>query len=79
MYKLTPEELETIIRFDETGDECSIWTASKKVAARLAKAGLEVMTEPGGWVVELPKQALRVKVGSRACYIAGRSDKTRTR
>ena len=77
MSKLTPEERETILRFDQASDECFIWTAEEKVANRLKKGGVQVAKEPGGWSARVPKQALRLKVGKRACYIAGRSAGTR--
>ena len=77
MSKLIPEERETILRFDQASDECFIWTAEEKVANRLKKGGVQVAKEPGGWSARVPKQALRLKVGKRACYIAGRSTGTR--
>lgn len=75
--KLIPEERETILRFDQASDECTIWTAEEKVATRLRRSGVQVVEEPGGWSARVPKQALRLKVGKRACYTAGRSAGTR--
>jgi len=76
MSKLIPEERETILRFDQASDECTIWTAEEKVANRLRRSGVHVVEEPGGWSARVPKQALRLKIGRRACYIAGRSART---
>lgn len=77
MSKLTPEERETILRFDEASDECSIWTVEEKVANRLKKSGAQVVREPGGWSARVPKQAVRLKLGRHACHVAGRSTGTR--
>lgn len=61
----------------ENGDEgCVICTASRRVAQRLLRVGLE--PEPAGpvagssWRFRVSKYALRVKVGRRAVPLAGR-------
>jgi|LFRM01.1.fsa_nt_gb hypothetical protein len=69
---LTPEERETILRFDDSGDACEVWTASPTVAARLRRAGLAVTQEPGGWRATCAKQAIRIKAGRYSCYVGGR-------
>jgi len=78
--KLTSYEQETIINFNEEEAAASIYTASKRVATKLRKAGLEPVEEtPPGWWFEVPKQAIRVKVGRHAIKIGGEVLKLATR
>lgn len=66
-------ERETVIRWDEerTG-KAELWTASKDVAGRLIKAGVEpARVDDGGWWFELAKAAIRVKPFKNAIRIAG--------
>lgn len=74
MARLSAEERETIVCFDDAGEECVVCTASPRVAERLRRAGLE--PEPAGpgasWRFRLPKRAVRIKIGGRSVPLAGR-------
>ncbi len=52
---VTPEERETIVRFDDASDRCEIWTANSTVAARLKRSGVVVTKDGGGWRCEVVK------------------------
>lgn len=59
---MLPEEQETIIRFDEKEDDAVIYTASKSVADKLIKAGLEPNElDNSSWEFILPKHTIKVK------------------
>ena len=50
MPKLTKDEQETIIRFDESAKFADVYTCSKKVCDRLLKKGFPMLpTDPWGW------------------------------
>lgn len=50
MPKLTMDERETVIRFDDSAKTCDIYTASPTVARRLIKRGYPMVAEkPWGW------------------------------
>ncbi len=72
-----PYEKETLIRWDEEKDgPAELYTASKAVADRLKKSGLKpIKQEDGAWWFEFPKEAMRVKTGNKACYVAGQPKK----
>lgn len=54
-------ERETIIRYDDEGRECSIWTASDAVDRKLRKLGLEVIEEGERHTVfSCPKRQVRI-------------------
>ncbi|MDA1190499.1 MAG: hypothetical protein O3A46_02310 [Candidatus Poribacteria bacterium] len=65
-------ELETIIRFDEDGGTATLYTASRRVAAKLHNAGLMPIktyrngTTITGWLFELPPYDVIVKPERRA-------------
>lgn len=75
MARLSAEERETIVCFNDAEEACVICTASPRVAERLRRAGLE--PEPGrpgaSWRFRLPKHVVRVKIGGRSVPLAGRS------
>ncbi len=70
---LTPEERETLLRFDDTDGPCEICTCSPSVYRRLIKAGLKPVREEGdsSWF-EVDKHCLQVLVGRKHCWIGGR-------
>lgn len=73
MPKLTGEERETIINWNESDDIAYIYTASRNVASHLTKGGLKpVKKEQGSWWFEVPKQAIRVKPDKKMLYVGGR-------
>ena len=73
MVELLGFEQETIIRWDESSYEAEIYTASRRVAERLIKGGLEpVRREKDSWWFVVPKQVIRLKPGERSIYPAGR-------
>lgn len=50
MPKLTREERETIIRFDDSEKTCEIYTCSPVVARKLTKRGYQLLPDkPWGW------------------------------
>lgn len=50
MPKLSKEERETVIRFDDSVKICDIYTASPAVARKLIKRGYPMLEEkPWGW------------------------------
>ena len=53
----------------------SIYTCNKAVAERLKKYGLKpVQIQGPGYFFEIPKQALRLKIGKQpSCYFAGKA------
>ena len=68
-------EMETVIRFDETGEPALVWTASKRVADKLIKAGLTptattwLHKEATGWWFQLPTYGIVVKPTTKAIRI----------
>ncbi len=68
-------ELETVVRFDETGEPALLWTASKRVADKLIKAGLAPTKlvrhkgETTGWWFALPTYGIVVKPTTKAIRI----------
>jgi len=68
-------EMETVIRFDETGEPALVWTASKRVADKLIKAGLTptrttwLRKEATGWWFQLPTYGIVVKPTTKAIRI----------
>lgn len=60
MPKLSREERETIVRFDDSIQTCDIYTASPVIARRLTKRGYPMVAEhPFGWRARLvPIKAL---------------------
>jgi len=71
--ELLPYEQETIIRWDESSYEVEIYTASRRVAQRLIKGGLEPRRlEKDSWWFALPKQTIRLKPGKKSIHPAGR-------
>lgn len=69
---LSSTEQETILNFNEGEPGAEIYTASRRVASKLIKAGLAPKQQtPSGWWFEVPKQAVRIKVGRRAIRIGG--------
>jgi hypothetical protein len=66
---LSREEQETIIHFDEAGENADIYTASKRVADKLIKRGVvPYKTDKQGgrdiaWYFELPKHTVALKPG----------------
>ena len=73
--KLLPEEKETILIFDETGEPADLWTCSQRVADMLLRRGLEPAQKPkeegGGWRFFVPKQSIRLKVDKHQIRIGG--------
>ena len=74
MRQLTPDERETIIRFDDASGLCEIYTASPAVARRLKKAGLPIIdsdvhgnhyTCHKGAIVFKPKGGVSNRIGGR--------------
>ena len=71
MAKRERYEQETIITFNEAEGTAEIYTSSEQVASKLKNAGLEpVGQDSSAWWFEIPKQAIRVKVGRRAILIS---------
>lgn len=75
---MTRAEQETIIRFDEEGDNAVIYTASSRVAQWLERELKSTKTtnrdgEITSWEFELPKSMVRVKPGKKQLYIGGKS------
>lgn len=73
--QLTPFERETVIRWDESDDQnVEFYTASKRVANRLLRAGVKpVKEEDQNWWFSLPKYCIRIKPGKRAVNITGKT------
>jgi hypothetical protein len=70
---LTRWEQETIIRWDEEGEQAEIYTASARVAARMEKLGVKPYktTSGPGWFYKVSRGAIRIKVGNKSVHIAG--------
>jgi hypothetical protein len=65
-------EQETIINFNEGEPGAEIYTASRRVASKLLRTGLTPKQQtPSGWWFEVPKQAVRIKVGRHHIRIGG--------
>lgn len=65
-------EQETIISFSEADSQAEIYTASKRVASHLLKAGLTpTKQDPNGWWFTVPKAAVRIKAGRHTARIGG--------
>ena len=71
--KLGPDEMETLIRWNEEENFAVIWTCSARVQARLARMGLEPSRREGdGAWYEVPKGAVLLKPDRLAVPLAGR-------
>lgn len=72
-------EQETIIRFDEAEQKLSVYTASRRVASKLIKAGLLVgktdmrAGEITGWHFSGPSSMALLKPGKRSIRLGTRS------
>jgi len=69
--RLTPYEQETIVNFNEGEPTAAIYTASRRVASKLQKTGLVPLADRPKWTFEVPKQAVRIKVGRHHIRIGG--------
>lgn len=71
-------EQETIVRFDESSEPGSLYTASQRVADKLRKAGLVprrvdiVRGKEVGWTFEIPGSAILIKPANRAIRLGAR-------
>ncbi len=54
-------ETETLIRFDESSAEATLWTASKAVRKQWASYGFPVGEVGGGWGCVVPADRLTYK------------------
>lgn len=64
----TLHELETVIRFDETDDPATLWTASPRVRKEWESFGFKPTPVQGGsgWRVEVPKDRVSYKMLKKA-------------
>lgn len=61
MSKITREEMETFIRFDDANMEAELWTASPTIYRRMTKRGfVSEMLDDGSWRFNLTKKEVRL-------------------
>jgi hypothetical protein len=70
---MIPEEQETIIRFDESENTATVYSASKKVINRLKKAGMTPIAEDSCSATFItPKKCIKIKPFNRSINIGGK-------
>ncbi|SDX09841.1 hypothetical protein SAMN05444487_11043 [Marininema mesophilum] len=68
---LSEAEKETVIQFDQTGDEALIYTASWDIARSLKRAGYTpVKKAEGAWWFQIPIGALRIEGKKQTLQLA---------
>lgn len=72
MNDLTRAGQETVILWNKSEADATVYTASPLVKARFVRAGLKPEWEKGaGAWFRVPRKAVRLKVGRATVYIAG--------